>query len=42
MIEQDQPQTVTMHQLDGDRYAVQATMPLAWLLNGAPAEHGLA
>ncbi|MFI7545742.1 Uma2 family endonuclease [Actinoplanes sp. NPDC049599] len=42
MIDQDQPQTVTLHQLDGDRYAVQATMPLAWLLNGTPAEHGLA
>ena len=42
VVEQDQPQTVTMHRLDGDRYAVQATMPLAWVLNTTPAEHDLA
>lgn len=34
-------QTVTMHRLTGDHYAVQATMPLAWVLNTGPAEHDL-
>ena len=30
-----------MYRLDGDHYAVQATMPLAWVLNTSPAEHDL-
>jgi hypothetical protein len=30
-----------MYRLDGDHYAVQATMPLAWVLNSSPAEHDL-
>jgi len=38
---QDPVQTVTMHRLDGDRYAVQAAMPLAWVLNTGPADHNL-
>ncbi|MDG4772863.1 Uma2 family endonuclease [Solwaraspora sp. WMMD792] len=41
VVDQDTAQTVTVHRLDGDHYAVQATMPLAWLLNTSPAEHGL-
>jgi Uma2 family endonuclease len=41
-IDQDSAQTVTMHRLDGDKYTVQASMPLAWLLNTDPAEHDLA
>ncbi|MBW4701220.1 Uma2 family endonuclease [Micromonospora sp. RL09-050-HVF-A] len=41
MVDQDQAQTVTMHHLDGDRYAVRASMPLAWVLNTDPAEHDL-
>jgi Uma2 family endonuclease len=41
MIDQDSAQTVTMHRLDGDKYTVQATMPLAWVLNTDPAEHDL-
>ncbi|MEV7628130.1 Uma2 family endonuclease [Actinoplanes sp. NPDC089786] len=41
VIDQDQAQTVTMHRLDGDHYTVQASMPLAWLLNSQPGEHGL-
>ncbi|MFC0506673.1 Uma2 family endonuclease [Micromonospora costi] len=41
MIEQDPAQTVTMHHLDGDKYAVRATMPLAWVLNTGLAEHDL-
>ncbi|WP_242625192.1 Uma2 family endonuclease [Krasilnikovia cinnamomea] len=41
MVDQDPAQTVTMHHLDGDRYAVRATMPLAWLLHTGTAEHGL-
>jgi Uma2 family endonuclease len=39
IVEQDAPQTVTMHRLDGDAYRVHATMPLAWVLNTAPGEH---
>lgn len=38
---QDPAQTVTMYRLDGDRYKVRATMPLAWALNTTPAEHDL-
>jgi Uma2 family endonuclease len=41
VIDQDQAQTVTMHQLNGDDYAVRATMPLAWLLNSTPSDHDL-
>lgn len=41
MIGQDAAQTVTMHHLDGDEYAVRATMPLAWVLNTSPAEYNL-
>ncbi|MEV4639621.1 Uma2 family endonuclease [Actinoplanes sp. NPDC049548] len=41
VVDQDSAQTVTMHHLDGDQYAVRATMPLAWLLNTALEEHGL-
>jgi hypothetical protein len=39
MVDQDPAQTVTMHHLDGDHYAVRASMPLAWVLNTVPAEH---
>lgn len=42
VIDQDQGQTVTMHRLDGGHYNVGATMPLAWVLNTTPADHGLA
>ena len=41
VVDQAAAQTVTMHRLDGDRYAVQATIPLAWVLNTSPTEHGL-
>jgi hypothetical protein len=34
-------QPVTMYRLTGDHYTVQATMPLAWLLNATPAGHDL-
>jgi Uma2 family endonuclease len=40
-VDQDPAQTVTLHHLDGDHYAIRATMPLAWLLNTSPAEHDL-
>ncbi|MEQ4305322.1 Uma2 family endonuclease [Plantactinospora sp. B6F1] len=40
-IDQDPGQTVTMYRLDGTRYQAGATMPLAWVLNTAPGEHGL-
>lgn len=42
VVEQDTAQTVTMFCLDGDHYAVRASMPLAWLLNTSPIEHDLA
>jgi Uma2 family endonuclease len=42
VIDQDQAQTVAMHHLDGNHYNVRATMPLAWVLNTKPGEHGLA
>lgn len=42
VVDQDQARTVTMHRLEGDHYTAQATMPLSWVLNTAPAEHGLA
>ena len=41
VVDQDPAQTVTVHRLNGDHYAVQATMPLAWVLNTSPAEHDL-
>ena len=41
VIDQDQAQTTTLYQLDGDHYTVRASMPLAWLLNTDPAEHDL-
>jgi len=41
VVDQDPAQTVTMHRLSGDHYAVQAAMPLAWVLNTSPAEHDL-
>lgn len=40
-VDQDSAQTVTMYRLDGTRYEMRATMPLAWVLNTSPAEHGL-
>ena len=41
VVDQDAAQTVTMHGLEGDHYAVRATMPLAWVLNTNPAEYDL-
>ncbi|MEU8336247.1 Uma2 family endonuclease [Micromonospora tulbaghiae] len=41
VVEQDPAQTVTMHRLNGSRYDVRATMPLAWVLNTTPVEHDL-
>ena len=41
LIDQDSAHTVNMHRLHGDRYAIQATMPLAWVLNTDPADHDL-
>jgi len=41
LVDQDPAQTVTMHRLDGEHYAVRATMPLAWVLNTSPAAHNL-
>ena len=41
VIDQDSAQTVTMHHLTGDKYTLQATMPLAWVLNTDLADHGL-
>ena len=40
-VDQDSAQTVTMYRLDGGRYEMRATMPLAWVLNTSPAEHDL-
>ena len=40
-VDQDSAQTVIMYRLAGDRYEMQATMPLAWVLNTSPAEHDL-
>ena len=40
-VDQDPAQTVTMHRLNGDQYAVRASMPFAWVLNTDPAEYGL-
>lgn len=41
VVDQDPAHTVTMYRLTGDHYTVQATMPLAWLLNTTPADHDL-
>jgi len=41
VVNRDTAQTVTMYRLVGDDYAVQATMPLAWLLNTSPGEYDL-
>lgn len=40
IVGRDDAQTVTLHELGGDgRYVEQARMPLAWLLQTAPADH---
>ncbi|MCZ7418362.1 Uma2 family endonuclease [Verrucosispora sp. WMMA2121] len=40
VVDRDGAQTVTLHELGGDRrYVEQARMPLAWLLQTAPADH---
>jgi Uma2 family endonuclease len=40
VIERDAVQTVTLYQFGaGETYKEQAKMPLAWLLNTAPADH---
>ncbi|GIJ34653.1 hypothetical protein [Micromonospora sediminimaris] len=40
IVDRDDAQTVTLHELGGDgRYVEQARMPLAWLLQTAPADH---
>ncbi|MFI7073288.1 Uma2 family endonuclease [Micromonospora sediminicola] len=40
VVDRDGAQTVTLHELGGDgRYAEHARMPLAWLLQTAPADH---
>jgi Uma2 family endonuclease len=41
VVDHDPAHTVTMYRLTGDHYTVQATMPLAWLLNATPAGHDL-
>jgi Uma2 family endonuclease len=42
MVERDTAQTVTLHALGADgTYEVAAKMPLAWLLQTAPADHNL-
>ena len=37
-VDQDAAQTVTIYRLVGDAYQVQATTPLAWVLNTSVAE----
>jgi Uma2 family endonuclease len=40
VVDRDAAQTVTLYRLDTDReYEVAAKMPLAWLLQTAPADH---
>jgi Uma2 family endonuclease len=40
LVDRDAAQTVTLHRLGSDgKYEAAATMPLAWLLNTAPADH---
>jgi Uma2 family endonuclease len=42
LVERDTAQTVTMHVLGADNiYELAAKMPLAWLLQTAPADHQL-
>jgi Uma2 family endonuclease len=42
MVDRDAAQTVTLHVLGADKtYEVAAKMPLAWLLQTAPADHHL-
>lgn len=41
-VDQDPAQTVTMYQLDVERYRARATTPLAWVLNTTPGEHSSA
>ena len=42
MVERDNAETVTLHVLGADgTYDVAAKMPLAWLLQSTPADHGL-
>ncbi|MFG2038333.1 Uma2 family endonuclease [Dactylosporangium sp. NPDC048998] len=38
-VDRDASQTVTMYRLAHDGYRVGATMPLAWVLNTAPADY---
>ncbi|MFY1617061.1 hypothetical protein [Micromonospora sp. WMMD736] len=39
-MDRDGAQTVTLHRLGGDgSYEEHAKMPLAWLLQSAPADH---
>ncbi len=39
VVDRDAAQTVTLFELRVGAYEVGASMPLAWLLNSAPAEH---
>ncbi|MEU1587512.1 Uma2 family endonuclease [Micromonospora sp. NPDC005710] len=40
VVDRDGAQTVTLHRLSGDgTYEARARMPLAWLLQTAPADH---
>jgi hypothetical protein len=42
VVDRDAAQTVTLHVLGADKtYEVAAKMPLAWLLQTAPADHRL-
>ncbi|MBB3093893.1 Uma2 family endonuclease [Actinoplanes campanulatus] len=42
LVDRDAAQTVTLHSIGADgAYEVTATMPLAWLLQTTPADHGL-
>ncbi|GGN93243.1 hypothetical protein GCM10010112_81280 [Actinoplanes lobatus] len=42
LVDRDAAQTVTLHSIGHDgAYEVTAKMPLAWLLQTAPADHGL-
>ncbi|MEV0561189.1 hypothetical protein [Dactylosporangium sp. NPDC050588] len=41
VVGQDAAQTVTMYRLNGDHYEAWASMPLAWVLDTAPAGHDL-
>ncbi|MFF5230361.1 Uma2 family endonuclease [Dactylosporangium sp. NPDC000521] len=41
VVGRDGARTVTMHRLEDDHYEARASMPLAWLLDTAPAEHDM-